>query len=249
MAVPVISPIVSISSYARGEYFDFQPVATGTPTGWSATLPAGLEIDEDTGLVSGSLVDQGIYDLAIIATNGDGDSAPLIFPVRIRPSSSVAGCSLELDIDVETGAVSRPLAGASDALVVRAKHGDTLLVSVGFVKAGVLLSAPLVTLIRFGVKEFEGDQLLSLSSGLVRVLGAYASRRYLIAVEFERAELLTMLSGYESDRAASFSAIAEMEWTFFETVIEGADPVKQIRSTQSFALQLDRDLLTNLADE
>lgn len=59
-------------------YFD----ATHNPTSWTATdLPSGLEIDAQTGIVTGLLRVPGSYRFFVTATNGVGDSEALAVTV------------------------------------------------------------------------------------------------------------------------------------------------------------------------
>ncbi len=73
---PIPSPeIISPGSATAGAggRFQFQVQATNTPTSYSATgLPAGLKIDATTGLISGTAMIAGQYNVTLTASNAAG---------------------------------------------------------------------------------------------------------------------------------------------------------------------------------
>lgn len=77
MAVPIITSL-STAKVVRFTAFQYQIIASGTPTSYAATgLPAGLSINTTTGLISGTTtVVSDDYVIVLTATNGDGTSNP-----------------------------------------------------------------------------------------------------------------------------------------------------------------------------
>src|SRR5207302_11350065 len=86
MAAPVINTTTSVLGYKQYEEWEYQPWASNTPTSWSSsTLPPGLAINGSTGLISGAATLAGVFIVGIIATNADGDSAPVNLTIGIEP--------------------------------------------------------------------------------------------------------------------------------------------------------------------
>jgi uncharacterized repeat protein (TIGR03803 family) len=71
--------------------FSYQPVATNAPTSYAATgLPAGLSIDANTGLITGTPTAPGTTTATLTFTNSKGPaSAPLTFNIIALPSPTI----------------------------------------------------------------------------------------------------------------------------------------------------------------
>ena len=82
-AVPVITSRLTATGNT-GKSFTYQITATNTPTSYSATgLPAGLNLDSSSGLISGTLLTSGTTNVTIGATNGSGTgSATLVIVIH-----------------------------------------------------------------------------------------------------------------------------------------------------------------------
>ena len=75
-APPVITSALTAGGTA-GFPFSYTITATNSPTSFNATgLPAGLNPNTSTGLISGTPVAAGTYNIALTASNGSGTSAP-----------------------------------------------------------------------------------------------------------------------------------------------------------------------------
>ena len=73
-AAPVITSVTTGAATVGGAY-SYQIVATNSPTSYSATsVPAGLSVNQSTGLISGSVTVAGTYLINIIATNAAGST-------------------------------------------------------------------------------------------------------------------------------------------------------------------------------
>lgn len=74
MAIPVpeIDTRTSLLEIDKGKDFEFQPIATGSPTLWEAVgLPPGLTISSTTGRISGTPNTPGLYGVILKASNFD----------------------------------------------------------------------------------------------------------------------------------------------------------------------------------
>src|SRR5581483_4272502 len=82
-AVPVITAPV-LSPFDLAAEVSIQLLASGAPTSWAASLkPSWLDLDTDTGLLSGQPPAAGSYAVTVAATNATGDSAPLSFTFTV----------------------------------------------------------------------------------------------------------------------------------------------------------------------
>lgn len=89
---PVITSAASATATA-GRPFSYGITASGSPTGFSATnLPSGLGVDPVTGVVSGTPVFAGTYNIQLSATNGSGIGyGNLALSVQLAPPMITAG--------------------------------------------------------------------------------------------------------------------------------------------------------------
>ncbi|NQX00872.1 DUF5011 domain-containing protein, partial [bacterium] len=76
--------------------FNYPITATNQPTSFAATgLPGGLAVNSATGLISGTPLATGIYQVILTASNADGDgTATLALSVSINPRAPAIGGSL-----------------------------------------------------------------------------------------------------------------------------------------------------------
>ncbi len=250
MAKPVIDQKISLPVFRKGDYFSFKPAASNSPTSWAIDTgdddltDLGLAFNTVTGRLSGAFKAEGFYDFAITATNGDGTSeVPLFLPFGIWPALSGSDPTIELNIDVDTGIVSRAI--ASTGPVLFGKHGDKLMLDVGFTKSGKLIDAPLDTL-KCGLVEFMEEPLLAvLNDGVAYVIGDSSARRFRVVVDLDNAIIKSALTNYQNDKDEFFDAVAEFEFAMFVVVVDGGDPVSIVRSSQNFTLRLASDLVPN----
>ena len=85
--LPVITSKTEASA-TMGSPFSYQIVASGSPTSFGAAdLPAGLNVDTASGLISGSPVESGLFPVVISATNDSGTrSGSLTLSVAKAPA-------------------------------------------------------------------------------------------------------------------------------------------------------------------
>ena len=248
MPAPVISNTTSVLGYRKGQYFEYQMAATNTPTSWAATgLPSGMTINS-SGLITGTATAAGVYLIRVTATNADGASTPLEVAMGIEDSNYNDGLGIEVNIDLLSGSVSvpgiTPSSGqnASQA-VMFLKHGDKAFLDLGFFK-GTELQSMAVASIVMNIREYDGETILVESNGAVQSIGTSDKQRYRILVDMDTEELMNALGNYQSDYQTTFDAIAEFEWrvTYLEA---GALTNEVIRSSKTFRIAIDRDLVPN----
>ncbi|MCP4444918.1 MAG: hypothetical protein GY872_01585 [Roseibacillus sp.] len=245
MAIPTISDTTSILGFDRGSLVNYQPFASDSPTSWAASnLPTGILIDSVTGLLSGTADDPGVFVVGLTATNGEGTSA--VHEIAIGIGSEILGTDaigVEIDVDLATGkAVLRGVDPAGDdAPTMFAKSGDQIFIDVGFFKDGSLQAIP-CTQIMFTLKEYEGEEQLTLTSGVTELIGGGFDSRFRTMVDFDKTAIDNALSSYEGDVRTGFLGLAEIEWTYSYGDVNTA-ALNAKRSTQTFRVALDRDLI------
>lgn len=243
MAIPVISTTTSVLGYRKGQYFEYQMQATNAPTSWTANgLPSGMSIS-NAGLVSGAATAAGVYLVKIIATNGDGPSAPLEVAMGIEDTNFNDGIGIEVNIDLRSGAVSVPGITPADgnAAIMFLKHGDKVFLDVGFLKGEELQTMAMASIV-MNIREFDGETALVQSNGGIEIIGSSDRPRYRILVDLSTPELLNALGSYQGDYQTTFDAIAEIEWRV-DYLEPGALSDEVIRSSKTFRIALDRDLV------
>ena len=243
MAIPVISTTTSVLGYRKGQYFEYQMQATNAPTSWTANgLPSGMSIS-NAGLVSGAATAAGVYLVKIIATNGDGPSAPLEVAMGIEDTNFNDGIGIEVNIDLRSGSVSVPGITPADAgsAAMFLKHGDKVFLDVGFLKGEALQTMAMASIV-MNIREFDGETALVQSNGGIEIIGSSDRPRYRILVDLSTPELLNALGSYQGDYQTTFDAIAEIEWRV-DYLEPGALSDEIIRSSKTFRIALDRDLV------
>lgn len=256
MAIPVINPTTSILAYKQWEAWEYQPYATNTPTGWtSGPRPPGMTLNAATGKISGAAQSAGIYLVELLASNASGSSAPLVLTIGIEPAAVAPDAKLDVTIDVDTGEVKLVSYGAQQsqqqqqqqssnaitpAPLLSVKEDDDLLMRVFFLKGGGVIDLNL-TALKFAIKELEPESVLDLSTPAFAKLGSGANACFLLHVRFDGDLLAGSLSNYEEDQGTFFSALAEIER--IETNPETVGPVELRRSSQTFRVRIERDLI------
>jgi hypothetical protein len=247
MAIPVISNTTSVLGYRKGQYFEYQMQATNSPTSWTANgLPSGMSIDS-SGLVSGAATAAGVYLVKVIATNGDGPSAPLEVAMGIEDTNFNDGIGIEVNIDLRSGAVSvpgiTPSGSTGSQAVMFLKYGDKVFLDVGFLKGEVLQTMAMASIV-MNIREFDGETVLVQSNGGLEIIGTSDRPRYRILVNLDTPELLNALANYQADYQTTFDSIAEIEWRV-DYLEPGALSSEVIRSSKTFRIAIDRDLVPN----
>jgi hypothetical protein len=82
----------------EGESFSYQIIANNEPVSYSATgLPAGLTIDQQAGVISGTPLASGVFRVVVAAT-GPQASASDILEIKINPAQAVLNVSTRLKV-------------------------------------------------------------------------------------------------------------------------------------------------------
>jgi hypothetical protein len=247
MAIPVISSTTSVLGYRKGQYFEYQMQATNTPISWTANgLPSGMVISS-SGLINGAATAAGVYLVKVIATNGDGPSAPLEVAMGIEDTNFNDGIGIEVNIDLRSGAVSVPGIAPSSSQASQAvmflKYGDKVFLDIGFLKGEELQTMAMASIV-MNIREFDGETVLVQSNGGIEIIGTSDRPRYRILVDLETPDLVNALGNYQGDYQTTFDAIAEIEWRV-DYLEPGALSDEVIRSSKTFRIAIDRDLVPN----
>jgi trimeric autotransporter adhesin len=108
LAAAAGAPVVSSSATASGSsgaVFTYQAAATGSVAAWNASnLPAGLDIDVLTGLVSGTPAVDGIFNATLTARNATGVSAPYALRLTVAPSLATSAVTSATTANITPGA-------------------------------------------------------------------------------------------------------------------------------------------------
>jgi len=247
MAIPVISNTTSVLGYRKGQYFEYQMQATNSPTAWTANgLPSGMTISS-SGLISGAASVPGVYLIRVTASNASGSSLPLEVAMGIEDTNFNDGVGIDVNIDLRSGAVSvpgiAPSAAKDSQAVMFLKFGDKVFLDLGFLKGEELQSMAMASII-INIREFDGETVLVQSNGDLEIIGTSDRPRYRILVDLNTPELFNALGNYEDDFQTTFDAIAEIEWRV-DYLEPGALADEVIRSTKTFRIAIDRDLVPN----
>jgi len=200
-----------------------------------------------SGLINGAATAAGVYLIKVIATNGDGPSAPLEVAMGIEDTNFNDGIGIEVNIDLRSGAVSvpgiTPSSSQASQAVMFLKYGDKVFLDVGFLKGEELQTMAMASIV-MNIREFEGETVLVQSNGGIEIIGTSDRPRYRILVDLDTPDLINALGNYQGDYQTTFDAIAEIEWRV-DYLEPGALADEVIRSSKTFRIAIDRDLVPN----
>lgn len=241
MSIPVVDLITSIIEPDQWQEFFYQPYASGTPTGWSATnLPPGVTIDGTTGQISGTPTTPGVARVGLTASNADGDSFPatvITIAVAPAPYSNPANVGVNVFIDTVSWKVTFEVPDMPQII-----GGDGILFYIQFRKGTVVQDLGTLATLNLAIKEFEGDEAILIGEGtVVESVGSGDALTYLLYVEATGEKLAAAFSDYEKDESDEFIAIAQFECTAPNDTGVGANPIR--RSSRIFNLLLVHNLV------
>jgi hypothetical protein len=157
------------------------------------------------------------------------------------------GIGIEVNIDLRSGAVSvpgiTPSSLPASQAVMFLKYGDKVFLDIGFLKGEELQTMAMASIV-MNVREFDGETALVQSNGGLEIIGTSDRPRYRILVDLDTPELLNALGNYQNDYQTTFDAIAEIEWRV-DYLEPGALADEVIRSSKTFRIAIDRDLVPN----
>lgn len=211
MAIPVINTTTSVQEGTQWQAFNYQPFATNNPTAWDCpNLPLGLEIDADTGLISGTPEVSGVFVLGLVAENGDGESAPLPLTIGILPGlATVTRPGPQLKWDLGTGKVSFLSSDTDGKLFV--KVGKDLLIWLFCEKDGAPV-APNAAAVSISAREFDPDPNITISTAWKK-FGEGSGTYFGIYARVEGPTVQGAVLNYEADDETQFEGKAELQLT------------------------------------
>lgn len=238
MPAPIITAPVSPRVIAINKAIPTLSIqATNSPTAYAAApLPSGISIDPMTGRITGTPSAVGTTTTMIIAANALGESEPAFIIWEVKDAAVGAGLrnDLELDFDLVTREVTIPKVGKQeDDAVITLLTRDALNLLIGFKKWGQLRLVDAenkVARISFSLKEFEPEQIITLTQAVGTIVGSGDTTRYRIPLSITR-EQWSLLSSYEDDNQTSVRAVGSVELTLVPD--DGSDPDEIWRYNQT----------------
>lgn len=222
MAKPVVSQPITPRTIAQGIAIPtLTLVASASPTEWSATpLPAGISIDEETGVITGTPTASGLVSTTITATNGDGTSDPvtLVWNVQAQPTGAGEWSDLELDFDLVTRRVTIPGVETQPGQpLFSVARDDKFNILLGVRKWGVLRDVKPGSEnvgVKLALKEFAPELNLTVAGAAAAPtkVGTGDLTRFRTPVWLDP-ESWAVLADYEGDRKTSLIAVGELELT------------------------------------
>ncbi|MDR3406390.1 MAG: hypothetical protein P4L99_28150 [Chthoniobacter sp.] len=199
------------------------------------------------GFLTGAATVPGISTVRLVATNGDGDSAEVLFTIGIESAAAAPDSNIDVvwnfatnDIIVQTTSTLSLTPIDRDTPIIFVKEQDDLITRIRLVKSGSILDLgdPVSMFLR--LKELEPEGQVVVSDGAVRA-GTGDSSSYLIHAKFTGAALVSSLSNYEADGGTFYDALAEFEFTFANPGY-AIGPETFVRTSKTFRIRIERDL-------
>lgn len=260
MATPTISATQTVLAWAVGQEFSFQLIATESPAAWrvdSGTfLPNGVLFDTTSGRIYGTGTIAGVWDVRFIASNSDGDSAPILFTIGFFDMPQKKDVSKVATIHTGTWAVTLPDAFEAAAPLAAAaggvRYGDIVTFQLRFVESaspspsgGGTVTAevfPKLLGAKFSIKGLDTDPVFFVTEDwdyktAVVFDGSQYMRRYFMNVSFNDAALLAFLGDYEAEGGTRANCLCEFQLIFSRYPGAGPGEINRI-TTQPFMLRV-----------
>jgi hypothetical protein len=249
MPVPVISPITGLFVLDKDVAMTpHTPFASETPTSWAATgLPTGLSLTAGTGKISGTPTVAGVSTVSLKATNASGDSAPMVFPIKVldAPAANDDGLVL-LNFDLQTGLVSNP-ALASTAPQAYAKNDDKIAFAIGIVNDSVLRRLT-ITNIKVVLRDTYDSPICTLYDAAPAAPLNNEAPRYRVLCDFTAADVLNTLGEHDGDSSAGgtdYELAAKCEITLTHAIDSIGGTTSIPRTSVTFPFHLAKRLATS----
>ncbi len=217
MAKPVVTQPATPRTIAQGVAIPpLALVASNDPDTWAVSaLPAGLALDEETGIVTGTPTAAGLVSSDITAENEDGVSDPktLVWNVQASPVGAGDAIDHELDFDLKSRLVTQPgIATPESGEVFAVKKGDYRPFLIGLIKDGVLRDLGETITLRLGLKELADDpRIIDVTSGTAVRVGTADQARYRIWMRMTPARWRAILGDYEAADETRLIARGELQ--------------------------------------
>lgn len=261
MATPTITATQTVLAWAVGQEFSFQFIASDEPTAWRVAngffLPNGVLLDATAGKIYGAGTIAGVWDIKIIASNEDGDSAPMLFTLGIFDLPQKKDVSKIASINTNTWQVTFPDPFAAEETMAAAdggvRYGDLVTFMLVFVEpvsgSGQASSMkevyPRLQAARFSIKGLDTEAAFFVTEdwsyrSAVVFDGSQYIRRYFVNVDFTDSALFSFLGDYEADSGTSANCLCEFELIFSRYPGAGLNEINRM-TTRPFLLRVHRD--------
>jgi hypothetical protein len=258
MPAPVINTTQSSLTFAVGQPFTFQFVATESPTSWSIgrheIVPAGFMFNTSSGVLSGTAQMPGIWLLTLTATNADGSSAPEVFCIGVFETgvSDVTKPKRDLYVDVSSWEVSTtdgaPAAGTTlAAAAAQARLGDDLLFQLTL-RNGLSASPIELTLAKMSVRALNSDDepFFITDEGdfkiTVSMVDGAPVQSYWLYASLNNQALREFMEDSNPSGLAEINATCELELFFKKPSVAPGPPTQRI-TTVPFLMRISEDTI------
>ncbi|MBX7211528.1 MAG: Ig domain-containing protein [Verrucomicrobiaceae bacterium] len=245
MAAPVINPQSSAPVCRVGTPYQFNLALMSTSaaaTGWAVVdaLPDGLTINATTGKISGTPTAAGVREVRITASNADGTSTPVTVAFGILPVPYAATGTMEINMDLDNLVVWNPHITNGGAPLF-AKYRDKKTISLGMFKSGILQDKN-VAEINVWLKEDDEAKAFNLCTGQFAKVGAGDNTRHSVLLNFDKAEIKSMMSNWDRAYSSGGFIWAEIEIKFLEAPPGTGNATLLPLTSRTFVCELQRDL-------
>ena len=238
-----------------GAAIDLADTGSGTHTVAPTNLPPGLILSTTNGRISGVPLTPGVFEVTLIAHNGDGDSAALVFPIGVRRARTLLDAAIPLLLDWHSGAVTTPTdlglapIKVDDATSIKPllafKNADQRMFSL-ITTAGGQAFSPAITAIVLTIRREDQEQPMAATDGSFSIQGSGPDTRRtfeldLTSVPTGGIDPLAVLNDNDADGPDNVLCWADLRITYDYETSPGTVASLKV-SSQSFPIVLARAL-------
>jgi hypothetical protein len=259
MPVPVINQTQSSLTFAVGQPFTFQFVATESPTSWSIgrheIVPAGFMFNTASGVLTGTAQMPGIWLLTLTATNADGSSAPEVFCIGAFETgvSDLTKAKRYLGINTVSWEVSTddpaPAGGTTlAAAIAQARLGDDLLFQINLLNSDTTPSSLELILAKMSVRALNSDDepFFITDEGdfkiTVSMVNGAPIQSYWLYASLNNQALREFMEDSNPSGLAEINATCELELFFKKPSVAPGPPLQRI-TTVPFLMRISEDTI------
>lgn len=241
-----------------GVAVDLTTAGTGTHTLSPTALPPGCELSTVNGRISGVPFYRGVYEVMLVAHNGDGDGTPYPLAIGIRRAVATLDGSILLRYDWGTGKVTPVPSSALEAIkdpdddtksitpLLALKNSDQRMISVEFVLGDQPFGLVVVALVA-GIKKEDEEPVLARTDGSFDLKGSGPESRYVIKLDLTAApdggiSPISVLNDQAVQGNDTVLAWMELRVSYDYERSPGVSEVLDV-SSESFPVVLHRSLL------